>query len=152
VIRRLFWLGVILFALTAAAVIVQAGMMDRRHGQGRSLAAPVDVTIVLAGSIEPDDILSYPSRRRVAAGVALLQAGQTRRLMMSGGRYRFGSPSLAAKMRDYAVSLGADAGLIDVEEASATTFENVRFAIPQARAGGAARICLEVLTPPGNAP
>ena len=68
VIHRLRWLiraGLIVWALTAVAVVWQAREMLATHGDGRSISAPVEITIVLASGVDPDLALGFSSRRRV---------------------------------------------------------------------------------------
>ena len=145
VIRRLRWLiraGLIVWALTAVAVVWQAREMLAAHGDGRSISDPVEITIVLASGVDPDLVLGFSSRRRVKAGVELWQAGKTGRLLMSGGPIGHGPGSSAALMRDHAISLGVPADRILVEERSRTTFENLRFSKQIIRDEGATRIAV----------
>lgn len=141
-LRWLIWLGGAVFVLTFIAVAIAAAWMENRHGQGRSLGEPVDITIVLSAGIDPDGQLSYPTRRRVYAAVKLLQSGQTKRLLLSGGMIGEGLPALADRMKDLALSLGATPAAVSVENRSQTTLQNIRFSVPMARADGPARIAL----------
>ena len=140
--RRLALAGLAILLLTAAAVAVAAAVMQQRHGDGRSLSAPVDAAIVLAAGIDPDGVLHWSTRRRVAAGAALVRAGLARRLVMSGGTGEELEQTAAALMRDHAVSLGVAPDLILLEERSATTFENIRFSFELAREAGLARLAV----------
>ena len=141
-LRRLALAGAALLLLTAVAVVIATAAMQQRHGEGRSLAQPVDAAIILGAGVEPDGVLHYSSRRRVAAGVALLRAGQTDRLILSGGMVPYVGTSAAALMRDYAISLGAAPGSVLVEDQSRTTFENLRFSFRLAHAAGLRRLAL----------
>lgn len=135
-LRRLFLLGAALVLATAAAVVWTALSMQERHGGGGSLEQPVDAAIVLGSGVDPDGILHYSSRRRVAAAVELLESGGAKRLVMSGGAVRWAGASAAALMREHAIALGAPPDAVLLEERSGTTFENLRFSFEIARNEG----------------
>jgi len=141
-LRRMVVLGLAILSLTLAGVILAAWQMERRHGDGRSLEAPVDAIIVLGAGIDPDGVLNFATRRRVGEAVALLAAGKANRLIMTGGRPGWRKPPIGAQMRDLAVAMGAPETRVLVEDQASTTFENIRFSVPIARAAGAERIAL----------
>ncbi len=141
-LRRLVLAGGSLLLLTSVGVIAASLAMQQRHGGGRSVAEPVDAAIVLGSGVDPDMILNYSTRRRVAAGVALARAGLAGRLIMSGGKVRSGNISAAGLMRDYAVSLGMPPEALLVEAGSDTTFENIRFSLAVAGEAGLDRLAL----------
>jgi uncharacterized SAM-binding protein YcdF (DUF218 family) len=132
VIRRLAkWglrLGIAVLAVTVAAVLYLSDANWRDYGEGRGLDAPVDAVLVLGGGVDPDDVLGYSSRRRVAAAVVLLEQGRTHRLIFLGGATQIPRRIPAGElMRDHALALGAPAEALLVEARSRTTFENLRF-------------------------
>ena len=141
-LRRLVLLGLAIWAVTALAVVAAAAWMQHVHGDGRSLTEPVDAAIVLGAGIDPDDFAAYSTRRRVAAGVALLREGKARHLIMCGGPPRPDGPSAAELMRDHALSLGAPPEAIVVEGRSHTTLQNLRFAFAIAQQHGFERLAL----------
>lgn len=141
-LRRLVLAGAAVLLLTAVAVVAAAILMQQRHGAGRSFDVPVDAAIVLGGGVDPDVMLHYSTRRRVAVGVALLRAGLADRLVVSGGRVYDSDVAAADLMRDYALSLGAPAAAILVEGDSASTFENIRFSFALARQAGFQRLAI----------
>ncbi|HUF86841.1 MAG TPA: YdcF family protein [Thermohalobaculum sp.] len=147
VIRRLVrWaagLGLAVLAVTVAAVIYLSDRNMQRYGDGRGLAAPVDAILVLGAGIDGDSVIAYSSRRRVAAAVALLKRGKARHLVLAGGRGPDpASPSMAELMRDHAIALGAPPEALLLEDASSSTFENLRFAFALAEARGLERLAV----------
>lgn len=139
--RRLLWAGLAVLALTVAAVLFLSERNLRLYGQDQALAAPVDAVLVLGGGMDGDGVLAYSSRRRVAAAVALLETGQARRLIFSGGRLRRSPiPTVAEGMRNYAISLGAPPEALLLEDAAVSTFENLRFGLAVAEACGLSRL------------
>ncbi|MEM8699853.1 MAG: YdcF family protein [Pseudomonadota bacterium] len=122
--------GTIAFLATLFYVIWAEGAMEARHLGGRSLAKPVDVTIVLGAGMDPDGVLAFSSRRRVWAGVELLKSGKTRGLIFSGGLAIPGVPSAGELMRDQAILYGADPAVLAVEGRSISTFQNLLFSYP----------------------
>lgn len=141
-LRRLAIIGVTLLLLTALAVVAASAWMHQRHAGGRSIAAPVDAAIVLGGGIDPDGVLGYSSRRRVAAAVALLREGTARRLIVSAGTTGDRDVSGGELMRRHALALGAPPDAILVEGESRTTFENLRFSFEIARRSGFDRLAV----------
>jgi uncharacterized SAM-binding protein YcdF (DUF218 family) len=143
--RRLWRLCLVALAVGAAtvlAVVAAAAWMQHRHGEGRSLDQPVDAAIVLGAGIDPDLRAAYSSRRRVAAGVALLRDGKARHLILSGGTSTGEGPSAAELMRDYALEIGAPADAMLVEGRSRTTLQNLLFSFPLAERHGFERLAL----------
>ncbi len=139
---RLCLAGLALWAATAFAVVAAAAWMQHLHGQGRSLEQPVDAAIVLGAGIDPDLLAAFSSRRRVAAGVALLREGKARQLIMSGGSSDPQGPSSAELMRDYALTLGAPPDAVLVEGRSGSTLQNLLFSFPLAEQHGWQRLAL----------
>ncbi len=130
-------LGVVVLALTAGAVLYFSDANLRLYGQGRALEAPVDAILVLAGGIDGDGVLGYSSRRRVALAVALLEAGQTRNLILSGGpEWMHPDFTGAGLMRAHAIALGAPRDALLTEARSSSTFENLRFGFALAKQRG----------------
>ena len=135
-------LGLAILIVTAGAVVAASAAMQRLHGGGRSLDAPVDAAIVLGAGVRRDGTLHTSSIRRVEAGVALLRSGAAEQLIMSGGPAERLGGSVAALMRDHAVLLGARPETVLVEGAAATTFENIRFSFDIARRTGLDRLAV----------
>jgi len=146
IIRLLRWglrLCIVVLAVTVGAVLYFADANWRQYGAGRGLDGPVDALLVLGGGIDPDAVPGYSSRRRVVAAVALLQQGQARALIFSGGPpWKPPEVSAGALMRDYAVSLGAPPEALLVEPRAVSTFENLRFGFALAEAQGLHRLAL----------
>ena len=134
---RLVRLGLAVLAVTLAAVIWQDTQVTAATARGRALAGPVDAAIVLGAGVEGDGRLAYNSRRRVAAGVRLLQAGRARHLIFSGGvGGNHPATSAAALMRQHAIRLGAAPERLLLEPRAVSTFENIRFSFALAAARG----------------
>ena len=147
VVRRLLRLGVLLaaivLAVTVAAVLYLSDRHLRLHGQGRSLQAPVDAAIVLGAAVDPDGMLGYSSRRRVARGVALLESGRAEHVILSGGPIRhYRVRSAAELMREYAIELGAPPDSLINETRSHSTFANLRFSTALAQKMGFERLAI----------
>ena len=147
VVRRPLRLGVWLvlgvLVLTLAAVVYFSDRNLRLHGNGRSLEAPVDAAIVLGGGVDPDGVLGFSTRRRVATGVSLLAAGKARHLILSGGPILHQRVTAAAElMREHAVALGAPPDTLVLEARSRSTFENLRFSLRIAEERGFERLAV----------
>lgn len=143
VVQRLVRLGagvgVVVLALTIAAVLYFSDRNLERHGAGRSLDEPVDAMLVLGAGIDGDGFPAYSSRRRVAGAVALLEAGRTGNIIISGAGYPVAS---AERMRGFAELLGAPPGAVLVEPRARSTFENLRFGLAMAEANGFKRVAI----------
>ncbi len=136
-------LGFGVLAATVVAVLYFSDANLRHHGDGRTLDVPVDAVLVLGGGVDGDGVLGYSSRRRVAAGVALLVRGKTRYLLLSGGEGRYHREIPAGDlMRAHAIALGASPEMLIVEPAATSTFENLRFGLEIARQRGFTRIAI----------
>lgn len=133
-------LGAAALAITVAAVLYASERNMQDHGNGRGLARPVDAIIVLGSGTDGDGVLGYSARRRVAAAVQLLKAGQARKLILSGGIIESEMPPIAAVMQEHAIGLGAPAETLLVETRSRTTFENLRFSFEIAETEGLERL------------
>ena len=135
-VKRGFRLGLAVLLLTVGAVMYFSDANLRLYGQGRALEGPVEAILVLGGGIDGDGVLGYSSRRRVAVAVALLNAGQARHLIFTGGPDCI-DPDFtgAGLMRDHAIALGASPELLITENSSVSTFENLRlgFALAEQR-------------------
>jgi len=138
--RLLKWglrLGVVVLALTTGAVMYFSDVNLQTYGGGRGLAAPVDAILVLGGGVDGDGVLGYSSRRRVLVAVALLKAGQTRNLILSGGpEWKHPDYTAAGLMRAHAIALGAPPEALLTELRSSSTFENLRFGFALAEQQG----------------
>ena len=124
-LTRLAALGLVLYAITLAGVFFQGDRMIERHGDGRSVTGGHDAAIVLGAGVRRDGLITPSSKRRVAVGVTLLQAGKVSRLILSGGKGQDGSKLSAAAMADYAVSLGAPWDALLLDSRALTTFQNI---------------------------
>ena len=126
-LKRLCVLGMVVFAVTFVAVVFQANHMRDTHGGGQSVVGPYDAAIILGAGIEPDGLIPYTGRRRVAIGVDLLKAGKVGRLIISDGSRKQGTRRGAEDMADYAVSLGAPREALLLERESRSTLQNLLF-------------------------
>ncbi|MEM8790834.1 MAG: YdcF family protein [Pseudomonadota bacterium] len=130
-------------AATVVAVVIASSQMRMAHQEGASLAHPVDAAIILGGGIDPDGMLSYSSRRRVAAGVRLLADGKAELLILSGGRGpRNRNLSQGELMRRLALSYGAAPEQLIAEERAISTFQNLLFSYPIAEGAGATNLAI----------
>ncbi|MEM9098257.1 MAG: YdcF family protein [Pseudomonadota bacterium] len=139
----LIGLGLLTHVATFIAVIVTSSQMRALHGESASISIPVDAAIVLGGGTAPDGVLSFSSRRRVASGVRLLAAGKAELLIFSGG---YGNRNRwipqGEKMRQLAISYGADPDRLLVEGRAISTFQNLLFSLAIAQQSGAKTIAL----------
>ncbi|MEE3101754.1 MAG: YdcF family protein [Pseudomonadota bacterium] len=103
---------------------------------GTSPAPSADAALVLGGAMEPDGAMSYGARRRVPTAAGMLERGEVRGLILSGGALVPGLPPPAIAMRDYALGLGAPAEALVLETRARTTLENLAFAPALADAHG----------------
>ncbi|MGF1446432.1 MAG: YdcF family protein [Pikeienuella sp.] len=142
-LRLLFRLGLAVLLMTVAAVIYQDQVVKAQTVDGAALRAPADAAIVLGAGVSGDGQLAYNSRRRVAAAVALLEAGRVQNVIFSGGLgfYHPATPA-ASLMRDYAAELGADRRKLIIEPRSVSTFENLRYSFEIAEARGFDRLVI----------
>jgi len=138
-VARLAVAGTVLFALTCVAVLFEMDRMLDAHGVERPDERPVKVAIVLASGTRSDGTISHASRERTRRAIALLRARGVERLIFSGSADpRSSRKSTAALMRAYALAAGVPAERIVIEEASRTTFENLRYSLAIAHDMGAA--------------
>lgn len=143
--RRAILLGAAVLAVTVAAVVYASERNFDRYGPGMTLASPVDAIIVLGGGVDPDGVLGYSSRRRVAGAVALMRAGRAERLILAGGNASNGADpeTIEARlMRRWALELGAAEEALLVEDRSHSTFENLRFGFALAERHGLRRLAV----------
>lgn len=106
---------------------------DARPASAHCIARPPRTAVVLAGGVTArpagaDDlsVLGLASRRRLDRAVAWWQAGEGRRLVMSGGSWFEGGVPDSTLMLRYARRLGVPASAIAVEDVSRTTWESAR--------------------------
>ncbi|MBY8977611.1 YdcF family protein [Rhodobacteraceae bacterium NNCM2] len=129
--------------LTMIAVMVSSSTMRSAHLNGRSIETPVDAAIVLAGGTDPDGVLSFSTRRRVATAAALVADGKAGMLIMSGGYgARNRHASQGEKMRRIAIDLGVPAEKILIEPYAISTFQNLLLSFPIAESQGASRLAI----------
>ncbi len=140
---RLALAGLAVLAATLGAVIWQDRALTAETAEGRALAGPVEVAIVLGAGVSGDGRLAYGSRRRVAAGVGLLERGLAERLVFSGG-LGGNHPDISAAelMRAHAVELGAAPERLLIEPRAISTFENLRFSFEIAEREGVERLAI----------
>ena len=96
---------------------------------------PFDVAIILGARIKPDGTPGPALSRRVAHGIALVEAGLAARLLMSGGAVAYPRPE-AELMRDLARAAGLAPDQILIETASRSTIGNARHCQPIIAAAG----------------
>ena len=89
----------------AAALIID-GLTDE--------GIPADVGIVLGSKVNPDGVLSERLQARLAAALALYNAGTVKKLIVSGAVGKEGHDE-AAKMRDHLVAQGVPTEAIFVD-------------------------------------
>lgn len=136
-VGRVAAIAVLAWGATCTAVVGAAWHAWERHGAGRSLGEPVDAALVLGGGFDGDGVIGYSTRRRVAAAVEALQAGQVRHLIFSGAPMgSTGEVPAALLMANYARRLGAPEGSLLLEPQATTTFENLRFGLAMAKERG----------------
>ncbi|MEM9044371.1 MAG: YdcF family protein [Pseudomonadota bacterium] len=136
-------LGALVHIVTIIAVVLTSKQMRALHGEGMSITKPVDAAIVLGGGTAPDGMPSYSTRRRVAAGVKLLTEGKAKLLILSGGYgNRNRSVPQGEKMRQLAISYGANQDQLLVEGRAISTFQNLLFSYPIAEEAGAKSLAI----------
>jgi uncharacterized SAM-binding protein YcdF (DUF218 family) len=136
-VKWALWIGIVILALTIGAVMYFSATNLRLYGDGHALTIPVDAVLVLGGGVDGDGVLGYSSRRRVRVAVDLLQAGQTRYLIFSGGpEWKHPDHSAAGLMRVHAQALGAPPEALLTETRALSTFENLQFAFALAEQRG----------------
>lgn len=148
-LRRLLILGIVTLGATMIAVLFATYWAMDRFSSNRQLDQKFDVVVVLAAGIEPDGLLSYPSRRRIRTAVWLQQNDVAGRLIFSGGPIAK-NVNLSQFMMDFALEIGAPQDLIELEDQSRTTWENLRFTYPMLDRPEYERI--GVLTDPSHLP
>lgn len=132
---------------TEAAVVLNAERMLACCRLGMPGPA-LDAAVVLGGPMDPDGEMSWATRRRVIAGVRLLERGETRRLILSGGHARpelarrWGLRNPAEAMAELALRLGVPPEALTLETEARTTVENIDFAMRIAADRGWTRIGL----------
>lgn len=135
-VRTLFFLGLIAFAMTSAAMLIASWRMAERHQVGAQIVDPVDVAIVLGGGHFPDGVLEYRVRERARAAIHLFETGKASRIITTGGLISHHPDSHAAVIRDFLVANGVPAEAVLLEDRSRTTLENFRFAFEIMEAEG----------------
>lgn len=103
---------------------------------------PRPYVVVLSGGVRSTGHLNATTVARVRHGVALLEAGLARTLVLSGGPRRRGRPDSAGAMLELAASLGVARERILVERGSSNTAENAREVALLLRARGATGVLL----------
>ena len=123
-LRRLATACLLLLAATLAGVAASAVWFARAAPP----PAPGAVIVVLGGAVEDGGRIDASTRARVAAGVALWQAGLAPRLHFTGAAP--GRRGAGTQMRDLAESLGVPAAAMSVEDRSRSTLQNALFSRP----------------------
>jgi uncharacterized SAM-binding protein YcdF (DUF218 family) len=135
----------LILGLTEAAVVLAAERMLACCRVGAP-GPHLDVAVVLGGPMDPDGTPAWATRRRVAAGVRLLQIGEADLLILSGGHNMpekargWGMKPPGETMRDLALTMGAPAEALLVEPNARTTVENIDFSLAMAEVRGLKRI------------
>lgn len=142
VMRWVLILGILVWAVTAVAVIAMSFRAWSHYGMGRALTEPVDAALVLGGGVDADGMISYSSRRRVWAAVEVLKAGRVDHLIFSGGSGPNNPVPPAERMAAYAERLGGDPDRMSIEPRARSTFENLRFGFEIAREKGFERLAV----------
>ena len=111
-------------AFTLGLLAVGAGLFVHRFGARTARDPSTPLTAVILGArVHPDGTPSPALVDRVRRGVELVQRGQARRLLLSGGTPDT-RPTEAAAMATLALSLGARPEHLALEPQSRSTFEN----------------------------
>lgn len=121
--KGLVRVGILLLVIVAAAPLVALwNILTFARVDAR---APADVILILGAAVWPDGRPSPILLSRVQAGVALYRQGYAPRMLLSGGLGKLPPPE-AEVMRRIAVSMGVPDDALLVEDASNSTWENVR--------------------------
>ena len=132
--------GVVVLGLTIAAVLYISNENLHRYG---GLPEPVDAIVVLGGGVDADGVPSFSTRRRVLGAVRLLNDGQAKALILTGGPEGHPEGLRAADlMQAHALSLGAPAEALILEPRAVSTFENLRFSFAVAEQQGLDRLAI----------
>lgn len=120
----------VLFALpvTACLLLFLWVLYTDKHQEQKPVSAvqPAETAVVLSTLAYPEGELNPCLVSRVAAGAELYQAGKVKTLLMSGGISRDHVVG-AQVMRDLALGMGVPTEHIQLENRSATTYQNIRF-------------------------
>ena len=123
-------LAAVAFVLASVGLIWGGAMLSPScsklaEGQGR-----YDVAIVLGSGVERDGTLLQPARGRIAAGVALLEAGVVDSLHFTGAGAFEDGRSTAGEMAAWAIQQGVPSAAITLEESSMSTLQNALYSRP----------------------
>ena len=117
-----------LLALSLGVLTVYLGLLARVDSLATLETAQIsDAAIVLGAAAYHNGAWNPCLVARVQRGVALLQAGTVRRLILSGGVDIEDGVSEAAVMRQIALRSGADAAALLLETRATSTVENLEF-------------------------
>lgn len=119
-IRRLVG-GTLLGVVLAAAVLMS---LAAGYGRQEAGSGPVDAVIVLGAGVRSDGTLGPAARARVARGVALMEAGLARTLIVTD------SPNAAPAMAREARRLGLAEARLRVEGRARSTLQNALYTAP----------------------
>lgn len=86
---------------------------------------PADVIIILGARVYPDR-LSTSLQARLDVGLQLYRSGLARQIIVSGGQGPDEPTSEAVAMQAYLVECGIDQRVIHLEQASYSTYDNLR--------------------------
>jgi len=111
----------LLFALIASAITLAA----MSSVGSRTVPQPADVIIILGARVYPDR-LSTSLQARLDVGLQLYRSGLARQIIVSGGQGPDEPTSEAAAMQAYLVERGVDQRVIHLEQASYSTYDNLR--------------------------
>lgn len=142
----MIWLRGFLIALLLACLAGTIAVGEIVLFGQRSDAGAADAALVLGAAVmgaTPSPVFE----ERIRHAVALYQAGQVKRLVMTGGLGPGDRLTEAEAARDWSIAHGVPAGDILIEPHSKTTEENLRLAAPLLAAAGLKRILI-VSDPP----
>jgi uncharacterized SAM-binding protein YcdF (DUF218 family)/lysophospholipase L1-like esterase len=101
-----------------------------------------DVLVVLGAGINERCMPNNFAIQRVLLGARLFREGRAPLMLITGGRARGGSCTVAGSMKDLAVGLGVPPDRILIENAARSTWQNALFSKPILDRLGARRIVL----------
>jgi uncharacterized SAM-binding protein YcdF (DUF218 family) len=121
--------------VTAAAVLVAAGLVYLTISSGNTQRSRFDVIIVLGYPANPDGTPSAIERARVMEGVREYRRGVAPALLMTGGAAH-NQRIEADVMADFAVTQGIPASAVLREEQAHNTIENAYYSVRLMQARG----------------
>ncbi len=124
-IRRTFWVGLCVYALTVLALAAFSASYLNPTAPPRT-----DIIVCLGGGVDEKGNLGPFAQARAEMCTALYAAGTAPLILFTGGNDHAGAPSGAAGMAKVAVSGGVPVNAVLVEHDSRSTLQNALFSMP----------------------